>query len=230
MLPTDKPLTDKQNEKPLKLKDGAYITLENMIVTGELEPGRWVSEAELVTLSGFGRAPVRSAIQRLSDQELLSVFPSKGAQVCPIDYTKQFRALEVRRVLEEFLTLCAVKSATAAQKELFSEYSRELLTAAKNHDQAALTEYDRKNLSLVLQIADNEFAAKPMMSIKGLARRFWILNSEEFGSVAMLAKALSKVSAAIAMGSEDEARTAVNELIDYIEEFTLSVIGYQLRK
>jgi len=223
--------SEKQQKKPsVKLKDGAYIKLENMIVTGELEPGRWVSETELVTLSGFGRASVRSAIQRLSDQELLSVFPSKGAQVCPIDYTKQFRALEMRRVLEEFLSVSAMKRATVEQKDLFAQYSIDLLKASKNSDQTALTEYDRKNLELTIQAADNDFAAKPMMSIKGISRRFWLLNFEEFGDVTKMAAALSAVSAAVASNSEEDVKKSVSGLIDYIEEFTLAVVGYQPRK
>ncbi|MGH1426955.1 MAG: GntR family transcriptional regulator [Arenicella sp.] len=216
-----------EKEQPMMLKDSAYIKIENMIVTGELEPSRWVSETELVKLSGFSRASVRSAIQRLSDQELLAVFPSKGAQVCPIDYTQQFRALELRRVLEEFIVLRAMKRATKDQKKIFAEISSNLMNASKNADQDALTEYDRKHFMLTLEIADNHFATKPMLCIKGLSRRFWLHHVEEFGDIPKMAEVLSTVSQALAGDSEKEAKIAIHNLIDYIEEFTLSVVGYQ---
>ncbi len=76
---------------PMPLKDEAFRDLERMIVNGELEPGRWVSEVDLVEVSGRTRAPVRSAIQRLADEGLLRIVARRGAQVCPIDHTEQFR-------------------------------------------------------------------------------------------------------------------------------------------
>ena len=76
------------------LKDKAFRDLERMIVTGRLEPGLWVSETDLMEISGHTRAPVRSAIQRLADEALLRIVPRRGAQICPIDHREQFRALE----------------------------------------------------------------------------------------------------------------------------------------
>ena len=114
-----------------QMKDEAFRDLERMIVNGELEPGRWVSETDLIEASGHTRAPVRSAIQRLADQGLLTIVPRRGAQVCPIDHTEQFRALELRRVVEILVARSAAKRATPPQKHQFHLISLGFRDASK---------------------------------------------------------------------------------------------------
>jgi len=216
--------------RPTMLKDDAYIKLENMIVTGELEPGRWVSEAELVKETRLGRASVRSAIQRLADQQLMSVFPSKGAQICPIDFKQQFRALEMRRVIERFLVVTATKRGSSEQKTRFSELAAGFYEAAKNEDLVAMTETDRQNFALTQEAADNPFATHAILSIKGLSRRFWVHHLEEHGKVSSMAKVHGDTAAAMSGTDEVVAEKAVIALVEYVEKFTLSVVGYSSAK
>ena len=217
---------DREDERPLKLMDGAYNQLENMIVTGVLKPGQWVSETELIEASGFSRAPVRSAIQRLSDQQLIAVYPRRGAQICPLDYTQQFRALELRRVVERLLARSASKRADQKQREEFSALVEAFRAAAKTGDQTRMTELDSLLFALTLEAADNAFAAKAMTSVKGLSRRFWVLHQEAHGDTAKMANAHADVAEAIAADLPEKAEAAVDALIDYVEQFTLQVIGY----
>ncbi len=212
--------------QPLKLKDEAFITLERLIVTGELAPGQWVSETDLIEASGHKRASVRSAIQRLSDQGLISIFPRRGTQICPIDYTQQFRALELRRVVEKLISSSAAKRASDSQKATFAKISDDFREAALNADQTAMTELDLKNYSLMLQAADNTFASKAMTSVKGLSRRFWVLHQEKHGDVSQMADVHANVASAIASGKAEEAEKATSKVIDYVEKFTLEVVGY----
>ena len=208
------------------LMDQAYARLERMIVNGELEPGQWVSETELMKRSGLSRAPIRVAVQRLADQQLVQVFPRRGAQVCPIDYTRQFRALELRRVVERLLASSAAERATASQRRELIEISRAFIQAAQTQDQPAMTELDSRAFSLTLVASDNPYAAKAMTSVKGLARRFWVLHQEEFGDRSRMALCHARMTAAIAEGDPERASACVDDLIDYLEEFTLKVIGF----
>ncbi len=212
--------------QPLKLKDEAFITLERLIVNGELAPGQWVSETDLIEASGHKRASVRSAIQRLADQGLISIFPRRGTQICPLDYTQQFRALELRRVVERLISSSAAKRASDKQKETFTQIAEDFREAALKSDQTAMTELDLKNYSLMLQAADNAFASKAMTSVKGLSRRFWVLHQEKYGDVVQMANVHANVASAIASGQPEEAERATSKVIDYVEKFTLEVVGY----
>ena len=77
-----------------------------------------------------------------------------------------------------------------------------------------------------MEAADNPFAAKAMTSVKGLSRRFWILHSERHGDFSNMATCQANVADAIAAGSEQEAEDALDRLMDYLEKFTLKVVGY----
>lgn len=215
-----------KDSRPLKLRDEAFITLERMIVNGSLAPGQWVSETDLIEVSGHTRASVRSAIQKLADQELVSISPRRGAQICPIDFTKQFRALELRRVVERLIARSAAKRANDAQRSAFAEFERGFHEAAKTVDQKAMTELDSGNFALMLEAADNPFAARALRSVKGLSRRFWILHRNRHGDPVQMAVGHADVAAALAAGDVEAADRAVSRLVDYIEKFTLEVVGY----
>ena len=208
------------------LKDKAFRDLELMIVNGTLEPGQWVSESDLMELSGHTRAPVRSAIQRLADEALLRIVPRRGAQICPIDYTEQFRALELRRVVERLVAQSAAKRATADQRKKFAELAKRFRKLSVPDDQDMMTELDTECFSLLITASDNKFAARALTSVKGLSRRFWILHQQQYGSIKRIAAVHAAVAHAISEGDEEGADKAVRVMIDYIEEFTLEVVGF----
>lgn len=209
-----------------KLMDAAYLELEKMIVTGALAPGQWVSETELVELSGFSRAPVRSALQRLAHQQLLNVHPRRGAQIQPIDFTQQFRILELRRPVEKLVARNAAQRATKAHRAQFADIAEAFKLAGDRDDTEAVIALDSKNFALIIEAADNAFAGLAMLSVKGLSRRFWILNHERHGDTEKLAYGNIKVVNAIRDGDPNGAERAVDALIDYIEKFTMKVVGY----
>lgn len=210
----------------LHRKDEAFRDLERMIVNGELEPGRWVSETDLIEISGHTRAPVRSAIQRLADEALLKIVPRRGAQICPIDHTEHFRALELRRVVETLVARSAAKRATAQQRARFSEVAKGFKEASLSGDQTIMTELDSECFALLISASDNKFAARALTSVKGLSRRFWVFHQERYGDIKRMAAAHALIARAVSEGHEDAAAKAVGELIDYVEEFTLEVVGF----
>ncbi len=214
----------------MPLKDEAFQDLERMIVNGVLAPGQWVSETDLIEASGHTRAPVRSAIQRLADEGLLRIVARRGAQVCPIDHTEQFRSLELRRVVEKLVARSAAERATDAQRAELSEIADGFRSVGTTGDQAAMTELDARCFALLIRAADNKFAARSLTSVKGLSRRFWVLNQERYGDISQMFNAHAAVADAVSEGNGDAAVTAVDGLIDYVEKFTLRVIGFQPSK
>ncbi|MCZ4353394.1 GntR family transcriptional regulator [Roseovarius aestuarii] len=211
---------------PLMQREEAYLSLERLIVTGQLAPGAWVSETDLMKVSGHSRASVRFAVQRLQDQGLISIVPRRGARICPLDITLQFRAQELRRVVEGLLARCAAERATEAQRQQFRQMSQAFCKHASDRDAIAMMDLDIQHHSLMSEAADNTFAAKAMHSVKGVSRRFWLLHYEKHGDVQRMADVHHSVATAIAEGQPDKAEAAVRDLVDYVEEFTLRVVGF----
>ena len=201
-----------------------------MIVTGELEPGRWVSETDLIEVSGHTRAPVRSAIQRLADAGLLRIVARRGAQICPISHTEQFRALELRRVVERLIAEAAADRATPAQRRALADVAQGFEAACSTNDTVAMIELDARCFSILTEAADNPFATRALTSVKGLSRRFWVLNQERYGDTCRMAQAHAGVANAVSQADRSQAAKGVDILLDYVEEFTLAVIGFRAPK
>ena len=67
------------------LTDQAYVRLEELIVTLQLEPGAVLSESVLSRDLGFGRTPIREALQRLAREGLVTILPRKGVLVSEVN-------------------------------------------------------------------------------------------------------------------------------------------------
>lgn len=77
-----------------------YDALREAIVTTELEPGRQVSENEIAEKLGVSRTPVREALARLRDDQLVLIVPQLGTFVSRISVSGVDDAQFLREALE----------------------------------------------------------------------------------------------------------------------------------
>src|SRR3546814_13145332 len=73
-------------EPSITLADQAYEQIEELIVTGQLSPMSFITEARLQGQLGIGRTPIREAFQRLEVDELVVIVPRRGVMVTDIDF------------------------------------------------------------------------------------------------------------------------------------------------
>lgn len=89
-------------------KEEVYGLLREKIRRGEFAPGSALSEIAVAEMLRVSRTPVREALQRLSAEGVVAVYPNRGAFVkvmTPRDVTELF---EVREALEGFAVRKAV--------------------------------------------------------------------------------------------------------------------------
>lgn len=206
------------------LTERAYRAIEEAIVTLDLAPGEVVSEAQLSTRLGFGRTPVREALQRLARERLVRILPRRGIVVAAVDVGEQLRLLEVRREVERLIARTAARRADAAQRAQFREIAEDIEAAAAEDDETAFLRLDRALNLLVLEAARNEFAAAAMALMHGLSRRFWFIHWRRAAGLPQAADVHARLARAIAEGRPDEAAAASDALIDYIEAFTRATL------
>jgi DNA-binding GntR family transcriptional regulator len=204
--------------------DKAYAQIEEMIVTLQLPPGTVLSELALANRLGIGRTPIREALQRLSRDGLVNILPRRGVLVSDIDIRAQMRLLEVRRELDRLLARSAATRATQKEQAQFSALAAGMRQAAAKVDDIAFMRLDKKFNSLVLLVARNEFAARAMGLIHGLSRRFWYQHYKQTADLPLAARLHAEVAEAVAAQAPDEAATASDRLVDYIESFARSTL------
>src|SRR3954469_813398 len=77
-----------------------YGALRQAIVSTELEPGRQISENEIADMLGVSRTPVREALARLRDDQLVQIVPQLGTFVSRISVSGVDDAQFLREALE----------------------------------------------------------------------------------------------------------------------------------
>lgn len=107
------------NMAPLKLDrtrqsaPQVFEALRELIVSVELEPGTLLQRAELAEHFGISQTPIRDALLRLGEEQLVDIFPQHATVVSRIDLSAALQAHFLRRAIElEILAaLCALPDA-----------------------------------------------------------------------------------------------------------------------
>lgn len=66
-------------------RERVFKTLQEWIINGTLLPEERLNDAELAKYFSVSRTPVREALQMLAEQKLVTMVPSSGTFVAPID-------------------------------------------------------------------------------------------------------------------------------------------------
>ena len=82
------------------LTERAYERIRHDIITCAIVPGAEISEAQLCAQHGFGKAPVRVALTKLSHDGLVRAIPRRGYMVTPITLKDIHDIFELRAMLE----------------------------------------------------------------------------------------------------------------------------------
>ncbi len=204
----------------------AYRILEEMIVTLKLPPGSKISEKALNRSLGFGRTPIREALQRLAIEGTVKILPRSGVIVSEIDVADQLNMIEVRRELEKIIAGRAARLAMEDQKRIFLKLAEHFEQAAHNDDENLFIETDREFNTLMTDTAQNKYVAYAIGPIEAQTRRFWYLHFKRFGDLAQVSKLHADIARAVAANNEEQARAAADALIDYVEAYTLKTLRF----
>jgi DNA-binding GntR family transcriptional regulator len=82
------------------LREQVYAILRRSILTGEFAPGTTLDENAIALKFAVSRTPVREAVKKLSDEDLVEVKAQSSTLIAPIDARLIREAYLIRRALE----------------------------------------------------------------------------------------------------------------------------------
>lgn len=85
------------------LKEKAYTTIRKKIIECEYMPGAVLSENELMNEIGSSRTPIREALNRLEQEDLVKIVPKRGIWVSELTTGMIYNIYEVRILLEPYV-------------------------------------------------------------------------------------------------------------------------------
>ena len=209
--------------KGQSLAEKAYSELEEKIVTLALKPGTIFSESELCESVEIGRTPLREALLKLANEKLVEMIPRRGVEVKEINISNHLALLDTRRVLDKLIACHACKRATEDQRIQLAQLAADIEKAAQNSETEAYMRLDKRFYEIISASARNPFATEASVPLHIHCRRFWYFYNDG-KNLAEPAKLHADLMLAISSGEVELAEEASDRLLDYLVEFTRSVL------
>jgi DNA-binding GntR family transcriptional regulator len=163
------------------MAERAYLELRDRIVSLRIPPGALVREEEVMEDLGMSRTPVREALLRLAQENLVAVIPRRGSFVTEVHVGDVGRIYEFRRELEVTAAGWAAERRSEDDFPAIDEMIAELteLNAVPPSDVDARSQIiaDQRAHNFIYRLAANPLIEETLSSYYFLAARIWFLAS-----------------------------------------------------
>ncbi len=190
--------------------DRAYVAIRGLIVSLELPPGAVIDERELMRRIGLGRTPVREALRKLAQEQLVEVFPRRGMFVTGVDVRDLARISEVRSALEPEAARLAAERATDEERDDLAALSDQIKSGAD------LMSLDERIHRAIYAAAHNDLMEKTLGEYYVLALRIWMIALDRAEDLEEAVEAHRDLIQAIVVADVDRAADLMR---DHVENF-----------
>jgi DNA-binding GntR family transcriptional regulator len=205
-------------EQAPPLSDRAYVAIRTLIVSLRMAPGALIDERRLIESLGIGRTPVREALRRLAQEQLVEVFPRRGMFVTGVDVRDLARISEVRQALEPAAARLAAERATASERDELRALLTEIGTDAN------LIELDERIHRAVYRAAHNDLMATTLGQYYVLALRIWMIALDRAHGLEEAVEAHRDLLQAIIDGDGERAAGSMRAHVENFEQAMREVL------
>jgi DNA-binding GntR family transcriptional regulator len=140
--------------RPVTISSRVHAELRRRIVSLELPPGAPLAEKELIEGFGVSRTPVREALLKLVEEQLVVIYPQSGTFVARICASIAEDAMVIRVALEGFSAREAAVRALPADDVALERAIARQRAAAGSSDIQGFHETDEAMHQLIAEIAE----------------------------------------------------------------------------
>ncbi len=117
----------------MKLRDQAYDSFTENLLSRRILPGQFITQRELSALTGMTLGAIRELIPRLEADGLLKTVPQRGMQITHIDLELIRNAFQLRFILEMEAAGQFAQNASDAERARIEQSHRDILDQARDH-------------------------------------------------------------------------------------------------
>ncbi len=171
------------DEAPNKVEKGAswrvvYDALRQDILTLQLRPGHLLDETSLAERFDMSRSPVREALIRLANDDLVSVLPNRSTIVAPLDLGTVPKYVEALDILQRVNTRLAAQLRTGADLDRMQETQDVFEAAAQRGDYLGMSEANKEFHMAIAAAGKNPFLSSFYERLLDQGRRMLHLHFE----------------------------------------------------
>jgi DNA-binding GntR family transcriptional regulator len=141
--------TSARGGEPLKLREQAYEGYTRSLLSREIVPGQFITQRQLVEITGFPLGAIRELVPRLEAEGLIRTAPHRGMQVPQVDLNLVRNAFQLRAFLEEPAVRIYAAEADPAEVAALRAAHEAILARYKQGDDGNLME-DAEGVDLAL--------------------------------------------------------------------------------
>lgn len=184
-----------------------FATLRDRIVYLEYPPGMPLIEKELCEEFKVSRTPLREAIRKLEEMNLVLVIPRYGTQVSAIDINEIRCAFEVKIRLEGLAASAAARRITPDKLAELAGVIREIqgMGGAKESEQRTLIGLDAKFHEIIYQACQNPILGEFLENLHSRCARLW---NSSLGTMAPLTDIVEQLQSIYMALKERQAEAA----------------------
>lgn len=116
----------------MKLRDQAYDSFTDNLLSRRILPGQFITQRELSALTGMPLGAIRELIPRLEADGLLKTVPQRGMQITHIDMDLIRNAFQLRLILEVEAAAEFALNASDAERAEVEKNHQDILDEAKS--------------------------------------------------------------------------------------------------
>lgn len=137
------------------LKDVAYDQIKERILDERFEPGRFLSERELIELLEMSKTPIKSALTRLEAEGFVTVFSKQGIIINDLSVNRIVDIYDLRTALETFNLQSLIGRLNEEQSGLLLENLRKTEEIVRRLDVKDFAKADHEFHLLICKFTDN---------------------------------------------------------------------------
>lgn len=202
--------------------DHAFHRIWRQIVSGELKPGDRLSDVELASKLGVSRTPVRQALHRLAQDELITFDPRRGFWVRDLAIDDIHELYEVRVALE---VLALRRAAAKLERDELRTLLDQVSTLKQELSQGRIPEFLEHDFlfhNVLIQASGNGRLIRTLATLRSQVSIFQIRDTEFPGRMERALEEHAAILDALLDGRGDDAAELLSAHIIAAKERVLA--------
>ena len=148
--------------------DEIYERIYVAILEHRLHPGTKLVEERLAEIFATSRARVREVLARMAHEQIVELYPQRGAYVAKPSIDQAHDVFEARRLIEPALLRRLIRTLTPERVARLRQHQELEVDARRRDDKRAIVRLSGEFHTLVAELAGNSALARSMRELSSL--------------------------------------------------------------
>lgn len=207
------------------LEARVYNEVREALLCGQFKKGEWLTEHMLTQKLGVSRTPVRSALQRLAEDGLVSMIPNRGAVVIGIAKEDIVDIYRIRMRLEGLASAMAAEKITDEAKQKLSENVALFEFYVQRQDTEHIEELDTAFHSMIYEASGSRTLERILTDLHSNTKAYRSQSLCVPGRLARTLEEHKEILGAILTGNAEKAEKLTSAHIECAMENMLLVLA-----